>query len=142
MMKDYEILPHSKRKFVKVQVWSPVTMKIAISFTEQFTSVGKRLGVSQCVIDLRQSMSLSSIINKYEFAYHKAEKAGLTHNWQVALLKDEEDTELHFLETVMLNAGYNFQLFEKENAVIEWLGLKPIAKSSKYHASFGNIPTV
>jgi hypothetical protein len=139
-MKDYEILSHSEGKFVTVQVWSPVTMKIAVSFTKQLTSVGKRLGVSQCVIDLRKSMSLSSLVEKYEFAYHEAKKAGLTHNWQVALLIDGENTELHFLETVMQNAGYNFQLFEKENVIIEWLGLISKSPSCKDDAGFADIP--
>jgi hypothetical protein len=58
----------------------------------------------------------------------------------VALLIDRENTDLHFLETVMQNAGYNFQLFEKENVVIEWLGLITKSPSKKYHASFADFP--
>ncbi len=65
--------------------------------------------------------SLSGASGKYAFAYSDGVKMGLTRYWQVALIRDVEDTETQFLETVMCNAGFNYRVLTCEEETLAWL---------------------
>ena len=120
-MKEFNIRLNRDSKFICVHVLTPVTLQLAISFTNSLTSFGKKLQLSRVVIDIRGVESKSSVSDKYFYAYKGAKKAGLSSSWRIALLKDVKDNSPDFLETVMLNAGYDFKIFIKEHFAIDWL---------------------
>ena len=64
---------------------------------------------------------MSSVVDKFEFAYKKSGTIGLPHRWRYAFLKDHGDDSLEFIELVMQNAGYMFQVFEYEREAVDWL---------------------
>ena len=64
---------------------------------------------------------MSSVVEKYEFAYKNATGSGVPQHWRYAFLIDHGDDSPDFIETVMKNAGYVFQIFEDECEAIERL---------------------
>jgi hypothetical protein len=66
-------------------------------------------------------MSVSSIWDKYRYAYQEAAKFGLSRQWKIVVLKDPDDRSPDFLETVMVNNGYMFRVFADEKTAIVWL---------------------
>ena len=71
---------------------------------------------------MRGRISRSGTLGKYRYAHAVANQSGLTRDWKVALLKDRGDETPDFLETVMVNAGYAFLIFEDEEEAFDWLG--------------------
>lgn len=120
-MKKYNIILCQNRKLILVEVFNPVTLDLAVSFTKSFVSLGNSHKLSHTVIDVRKTKSTSSILDKYIFAYEKAEQTGLSRSWRIALLKKVNDTSLDFIETVMINAGYQFKIFTNEQFALNWL---------------------
>ncbi len=120
-MKEYNINLNHNRKHIIIQVWTPVTLNLAVSFTSSFSSLGSKLKLSRVVIDIRNTKSASSIVDKYFYAYKSAELSGLSRSWRIALLKEANDKSADFLETVMINAGYQFKIFTNEKFASDWL---------------------
>ena len=99
----------------------PYTAELAQMLAEELVPLGEKLDVLGCLIDIRGTTSVSSVVDKYEFAYKKTGVVGLPHHWKYAFLKDHGDTSLEFIELVMQNAFYKFQVFEEEREAIDWL---------------------
>jgi hypothetical protein len=99
----------------------PYTFELAQTLAGELILLGEKLDVLGCLIDIRGTTSVSSVIEKYEFAYKKARVAGLPRRWRYAFLKDHGDDSLEFIELVMQNAAYMFQVFEDERKAVDWL---------------------
>jgi hypothetical protein len=82
---------------------------------------GRELDIQGCLIDIRGTRSESSVTDKFNFAYKNAATAQLPRHWRYAFLIDSGDDSPNFIETVMKNAGYQFQIFEDETIAIDWL---------------------
>ena len=105
---------------------TPFTADIAQTLATEFVLSGETLNVFGCLIDIRGTKSVSSVIEKYDFAYEKAKEIGLPRLWRYAFIKDQGDDSLEFIETVMHNSGYQFQTFEEESVAVDWLrGTQP-----------------
>ena len=79
-----------------------------------------------CLIDIRGTKSVTSVVDKYVFAYNKTKELGLPYHWKYAFIKDQGDDSLQFIETVMHNAGYLFRTFGEESIAVDWLrGTQP-----------------
>lgn len=122
MAKQYEIGSSPDKTYVYAQAFrSPYTLELAMTLAGELVPLGKKLGVLGCLIDIRGTTSESSIFDKYEFANKNAKATGLPRHWRVALLIDHGNDSPGFIETVMQNAGYGFQIFEDEREAINWL---------------------
>jgi len=99
----------------------PYTVEIALTLAGELVHLGEKLSVLGCFIDIRGTTSVSSVFDKYQFAYEKTTAAGLPHHWRFAFLIDHGDDSPDFIETVMKNAGNMFQIFEDEREAIDWL---------------------
>lgn len=99
----------------------PFTLEIAQKVSENLVRFGENLDVLGCLIDIRGTKSVSTILDKYKFAYEKAGHAMLPRHWKYAFLIDIGDDSPGFIETVMKNAGYLFQVFENESKAVDWL---------------------
>ncbi len=106
---------------VKVTCLEGLSLELALRFTKEYTRYGQEKGILKCLIDMQGIRSTEGIVGKYSFAYSGAEDAGLSRDWRIALLKDAEDKTPEFLETVMLNAGYTFKVFDDKSVAQAWL---------------------
>lgn len=100
---------------------TPYTLEIAQLLAGKLIHFAKDLDVCGCLIDIRGTTSVSSVIDKYKFAYEKARELRLLRHWKYAFLKDHGDDSPGFIKTVMQNAGYMFQIFEDESSAVDWL---------------------
>lgn len=99
----------------------PYSLKIGMAVVGEFLKLGDKESVLGCLLDIRGTKSISSAVDKYNFAYEKANLIGLPHIWRIALLKDPADDSPDFIETVMQNAGFSFKIFESEPEAIGWI---------------------
>ena len=122
MSKDYEAQVATDESHIYVRVNSQeVTLELAESFTRTLTQLGSDRGLTTCLIDVRGARSVAGVYGEYQYAYERAEASGLTRNWRMAVLKDNDDQTHDFLQTVMSNAGRNFKLFHDKQAAVLWL---------------------
>jgi hypothetical protein len=73
------------------------------------------------LVDLREAELTESVGQQYEFAYKRAEKAGLRRSWRIALLIAPTDESHDFLAIALQNAGYSLRCFDNESAAVDWL---------------------
>jgi hypothetical protein len=99
-----------------------MTSLIAMSATEALKDVNDKVEINRFLLDLRQARSVTSVHEKYEFAYEKLKVlVQAPSENRAALLKSEEDDFFRFLETVMRNASYKFRVFDNEDDALGWL---------------------
>lgn len=125
---DYDITISEQKTYVYVRPHKNVTKRLAESYTRDATEMGSHYGVHRLLVDHRGISSVSGTMGKYEFAYENGQKVGLTLDWKVALLRDKDEAEIQFLETVMRNAGYDFRIFNKKEEAVDWLEEKQCNK--------------
>lgn len=122
MRKAYETQLAPDDSHIYVRVRRPkITLKLAEAFTRDLTQLGENRGLSRCLLDVRGARSVTGVHGDYQYAYERAEAVGLTNGWKIAVLKDEHDNSLDFLQTVMANSGRSFKLFVDEDAAMNWL---------------------
>jgi hypothetical protein len=122
MEEKYEIGSSPDGTYVYARAFRhPYTAEIALTVAGDLVRFGEKLDVLGCLVDIRGSASVSSVVDKYKFAFEKAELAGLSRHWRYAFVIDHGDDSPDFIETVMKNAGYAFQVFEDEREAIDWL---------------------
>jgi len=121
MEKPYEILSSPDKTYICARAFQhPYTAELAFRLAEDLTRHGAKHDVCGCLIDIRGTTSVSSVVDKYEFANKKAKIANLPRNWRYAFLIDNGDDSPDLIETFMKNAGYIFQIFEDECEAIDW----------------------
>jgi len=122
MEKPYEIGVSPDETYIYARVFKqPYTAQLAFKIAEEMVAFRKILTILGCLIDIRGTKSVSSVVDKYKFAHEKAPTIGLPRHWQIAFLIDEGDDSPDFIETVMKNAGYMFQVFNNEHEALDWL---------------------
>jgi hypothetical protein len=99
----------------------PYTAAIAQALATEFAQLGGVVNVIGCLIDIRGTTSVSSVTDKYKFAYQDTKEIKVPRHWKLAFIKDKGDDSLEFIETVMLNAGYVLRTFEDESIAVDWL---------------------
>ena len=119
----YEIGSSSDKTYICVRVFRhPFTAELALRLTRDIVRHGKKLGVLGCLIDVRGTVNVLSIAEKYVFASEKAKVVGLPRHWRYAFIIDYgDDSPDLIIETFMQKAGYMFQIFEDEPEAIDWL---------------------
>ena len=99
----------------------PYTPKLALKVASELRHFGEKLDVVGCLVDIRGTTHVSSISDQYKFAYEKSKDVGLRYDWKYAFLMDHNHDSSSFIETVMINAGYEFQIFTDERKAVDWL---------------------
>jgi len=122
MEKPYEIGVSPDETYIYARVLKQsYTAQLAFKIAEEMVAFGEILSILGCLIDIRGTESVSSVVEKYKFAHEKAPTIGLPRHWQIAFLTDDGDNSPDFIETVMENAGYMFQVFDNEHEALDWL---------------------
>lgn len=122
MNKQYQVGISQNGKYVYVcAIKCPINLQLASAFTKDFVSLGERSGIYKCICDMRGTMSQTGVFGQYEFAYKVTSSIPLSRKWKIAILKDCGDKTVDFLDVVMKNAGFNFEVFENEYDAVSWL---------------------
>ena len=114
----YTICTSDKTDFILISLHSNFDKSIAQEFNRKATTLARDRNLYKFLVDIRGCRSLSTLGDKYRYVQEK--KLGETH-WQSALLVDQIDLSIEFLESSMVEAGYNYKAFTCEKEARNWL---------------------
>jgi hypothetical protein len=83
--------------------------------------LGRKHQINKVLLDARNTTLEAGIATQYDFAYHQAWQVGLARDWRVAMLVTPGDRSYDFMETALINSGYQAQLFVDPERARAWL---------------------
>jgi len=118
----FEISISERKTYLNIRVKEAVTPDLLKEFIEKTANNSNKNGIDTFLFDLRQAPNQTSTIVFYDFVYDKARKLGFKPGSKHALLTGLENRDdYRFLETILLNAGYQSKIFTDEKDAIEWV---------------------
>jgi len=118
----FEISISERKTYLNIHVKEAVTPDLLKEFVEKTANNSNKNGINTFLFDLRQAPNQTSPSVFYDFAYNKSRKLGFKPGSKHALLTSLENRDdYRFLETIMLNAGYQSKIFTDEKDAIEWV---------------------
>jgi hypothetical protein len=119
---NYDIAVSDRKTYMHVRVNEPVTLQVLKGFMHETVEKANEYGIDNFLFDLRQAPNRTSVFAQYEFAYNQSKRLGYKPlSKHVLLIGPEDMVDYHFVETVLINAGYQGKIFTDESAAIEWL---------------------
>jgi len=118
----FEISISEGKTYLNIRVKEAVTPVLLKEFVEKTANNSNKNGIDTFLFDLRQAPNQTSPIVHYDFVYDKFRKLGFKPGSKHALLTSlENKDDYHFVETILLNAGYQSKIFTDEKDAIEWV---------------------
>ena len=118
----FEISISERKTYLNIRVKEAVTPELLQEFVEKTATNSNKNGIHTFLFDLRQAPNQTSTIILYDFVYDKFRKLGFKPGFKHALLVSLENSDDYsFLETILLNAGYQSKIFTDEKDAIEWI---------------------
>ena len=78
--------------------------------------------IDKYLFDLRLAANRTDVTTHYTYVYDRAKELGFKHVSRHALLVDPKNRkDYYFVETILINAGYESKLFTDEAAALAWL---------------------
>jgi len=99
-----------------------VTPELLNEFIEKTAYNSNKSGIHTFLYDLRQAPNQTPPIVHYNVVYDKLRELGFKPGSKHALLTGLENRDDYgFVETILLNAGYQSKIFMDEKDAIEWI---------------------
>jgi hypothetical protein len=117
----YEVSLGESGKYVRCNVYQPITAKFAVEYGQATTAFALERGIHNQLIDVRGMPNVDSVQHNYDFAYKDLQDFEDHHHSRIAVLIDPTDRTHDFIEVVARNAGYDVRLFTEEQRAIDWL---------------------
>ena len=119
---NYDISVSDRKAYIHVRVNEPVTLQLLKGFMRETAEKANEYGIDNFLFDLRQAPNRTSAFAYHEFAYNQSKRLGYKpRSKHVLLISLEDMVDYHFVETILINAGYQGKIFTDESAAIEWL---------------------
>lgn len=116
----YKIKLSEDSSFIIIDLKKPLPPETALIFTKESTEFAKKYSVNSFLIDVRGIENNWGIFETYQFA-QDLKNHGRERLHKVAILTEPTDTTHSFLETALLNQGYNNRLFTNYDEAIAWV---------------------
>jgi hypothetical protein len=116
----YEIKLPKDKSFVMIDIKKPLPPETALVFTKEAAEIAKKNKINSFLIDIRKVRNDWSVLETYQFA-QKLKEYGRQRLDKVALLIDPSDNTHSFMETTIINQGYNNHLFTDYDKAVSWL---------------------
>lgn len=117
----YTISLSGNQKYIIVYVDGPMTTELAIIVGKEAKKLASDHDVESLLYDLRKSRNVQNGFKNYEFGYRDVETVQFNKSFKIALLTSPDDQSHDFIETVMINNGYNVRIFKTEEDALDWL---------------------
>jgi hypothetical protein len=117
----YTITLSDDGTYIRVRVFEAITGEFEKEFAETAIKEAKRHGIKKFLVDVRATSNIAATYEQVLFAYKDMDRLELDRISRIAILVDAGDQSHDFIETVLLNAGYNCRLFTDEDSALEWL---------------------
>ena len=118
---DYSIEISANGKYLLVVIEVDITTKNARSWMLELIELSRDTGIKQYLYDVRKVKNVSNIADNYYYSNKDVSELNLDRSSRQAILVSPEDHSHDFIETTMLNAGYEVKIFVDESEAIEWL---------------------
>ena len=119
---EYDICVSDRKTYMHVRVNEPVTLQVLNGFMHETAEKANEYEIDNFLFDLRQAPNRTSVFAHYEFAYNQSKRLGFKPlSKHVLLISLEDMVDYHFVETILINAGYQSKIFTDELTAIEWL---------------------
>jgi hypothetical protein len=118
----YDISISDDKKYLHIRVNEPVTVELLEDFIHETAEKSNECGIDNFLFDLRRAPNRTGSINHYEFVHRRSKQLGFKPHSKHALIVSPEDMlDYSFVETLLINAGYQSKIFTEELSAIEWL---------------------
>jgi hypothetical protein len=121
LLLDYSIKISDSGKFLRVVAETDITVEISRNWISELVELSKHIGVINYLFDARTRKNISNITDNYNFSYKDINQLNFDRGCRAAMLVDPEDHSHDFIETTMINAGYNSKIFFDESEAVKWL---------------------
>jgi len=119
---NFKISISERKTYVNIRIKEVVTPNLLKEFIEKTANHSNKSGIQKFLFDLRQAPNQTSPIVHYDFVYDKSRELGFKPGSKHALLASVENKDDYsFVETILLNAGYQSKIFTDEKDAIEWI---------------------
>lgn len=108
-------------RIVVCRVHKPVTVALAMAFSQALEAASEASGVDRFLTDVRGVPNVSRLAENYNYAHTDMAELGLRRAVRAAVLADPWDRSHEFVETVSRNAGYNVRVFYDRDEAVTWL---------------------
>jgi hypothetical protein len=118
----FEISISERKTYLNIRVKEAVTPDLLKEFIEKTANNSNKSGIHTFLFDLRQAPNQTSPIVHYDLVYDKSRELGFKPGSKHALLVSLENRNGYsFVETILINAGYQSKIFTDEKDAIEWV---------------------
>jgi len=118
----YNLSVSDRKTYVRIRINEPVTVELLEDFIRETAEKAKEYGINNFLFDLRCAPNRTTTTDHYGFVYRRSKQLGFKPGSKHALVVNPEDmADYTFVETVLINAGYQGKMFTDELAAIEWL---------------------
>lgn len=118
----FEISISKRKTYLNIRVKEAVTPDLLKEFVEETANSSNKNGINKFLFDFQQAPNKTSPIVFYDFAYDKSKRLGFKLGSKHALLVGLENrNDYSFVETILVNAGYQSKIFTDEKDAIEWI---------------------
>ena len=118
---EYEIKLSESGNYINVKIFKEMTTEKGQITAIESKKLADQHKLKKFLYDVREAPNVESPGSNYNFAYKGMPKLGGERETKVAILTSPKDESHNFLATVMMNAGYNVQLFFSEDEAVKWL---------------------
>ena len=118
----YEIYVSDRKTYVHVRINEAVTPELLADFIGAAAKKSSECGIDNFLFDLRSAHNETSLYKHYEIVYKDSKDLGFKLRSKHALVVSRENmADYDFVETILVNAGYQGKIFTEELSAIEWL---------------------
>ncbi|MBN2738399.1 MAG: hypothetical protein JXR70_15560 [Spirochaetales bacterium] len=119
---NYTISISDDKKYIILKNTGKITSENVKQRIIEAHQVGEKYNLHCYLMDLVEANNTDTIVNNYDFAYKDMkENKGINMFACVAFLVAENDHSHDFIETVLINAGYDIKLFRSKEKAIQYL---------------------
>jgi hypothetical protein len=117
----YTVSVSNDRRYIIVFIDGPMTTELALKAGKKANQLAVENKLNSMLYDLRKSRNVQDGFKNYEFGYKDVGSVGFDKTMKIALLTDLDDQSHDFVETVMINNGYNVRIFKNNKDAIDWI---------------------
>lgn len=119
---DWEIIIHSDPKFVEVITMGIADMDGSFAMAQELTNVMRKDRITRALIDHRNIDSVQGGTLDVNERPGIMKLLGLIIKIRIAeIVKPDHVQHFQFLETVFLNQGFSFRIFQEKEKAEKWL---------------------
>jgi hypothetical protein len=118
---SYSIEISENENYILILAKSDITVEMARQWTSELVELSNKSGITNYLFDARKRKNISNVTENYNFSYKDVGLLNYDKTHRSAMLVDPDDHSHDFVETTMINAGYNAKIFHDESEAIKWL---------------------